>query len=136
MLPVKLLTPFQAENDHNIKDTYNYMTVQADIRMPTRQFKALEDPYYNSAWRRAVEGAVKEIEDSETDCRVLNLGSGAGVQAVTALHAGARHVTAAERWLYLALATKEAMVENEIKEESYSVIYKRPTDLKIKEDLG
>lgn len=28
MLPIKLLTPFQAENDHHIKDTYNYVTVQ------------------------------------------------------------------------------------------------------------
>lgn len=29
LLPqVKLLTPFQAENDHHIKDTYNYATVQ------------------------------------------------------------------------------------------------------------
>ena len=28
MLPVRLLTPFQAENDHHIKDTYNYVTVQ------------------------------------------------------------------------------------------------------------
>lgn len=136
MLPVKLLTPFQAENDHNIKDTYNYMTVQADIRMPTRQLTALEDPYFNSAWRRAVEGAVKEIEATETDCRVLNLGSGAGVQAVTALNVGARHVTATERWLYLALATKETLTENDIKEERYSVIYKRPTDLKIKEDVA
>ena len=27
-LQVKLLTPFQAENDHHIKDTYNYATVQ------------------------------------------------------------------------------------------------------------
>lgn len=133
---MKLLTPFQAENDHNIKDTYNYMTVQADIRMPTRQFRALQDPYFNSAWRRAVEGAVKEIEDTETDCRVLNLGSGAGVQAVISLKAGARHVTAAERWLYLALATKETLTENEMEEERYSVIYKRPTDLKIKDDVA
>ncbi len=133
---MKLLTPFQAENDHNIKDTYNYMTVQADIRMPARQLKALDDPYFNSAWRRAVEAAVKEIEETETDCRVLNLGSGAGVQAVTALRAGARHVTATERWLYLALATKETIVENEINEERYNVIYKRPTDLKIKEDVS
>ena len=29
MLPLRLLTPFQAENDHHIKDTYNYVTVQA-----------------------------------------------------------------------------------------------------------
>lgn len=27
-LPLRLLTPFQAENDHQIKDTYNYVTVQ------------------------------------------------------------------------------------------------------------
>ncbi len=31
-LPCTLLTPFQAENDPHIKETYNYMTVQADIR--------------------------------------------------------------------------------------------------------
>ena len=31
MLPVKLLTPFQAENDHHIKDTYNYVTVQVGL---------------------------------------------------------------------------------------------------------
>lgn len=29
-LPLRLLTPFQAENDHHIKDTYNYVTVQVD----------------------------------------------------------------------------------------------------------
>lgn len=28
MLPLRLLTPFQAENDHAIKDTVNYVTVQ------------------------------------------------------------------------------------------------------------
>ncbi len=31
MLPLKLLTPFQAENDHHIKDTYNYVTVQVAL---------------------------------------------------------------------------------------------------------
>jgi hypothetical protein len=31
MLPLKLLTPFQAENDHHIKDTYNYVTIQVSI---------------------------------------------------------------------------------------------------------
>ena len=136
MLPVRLLTPFQAENDHNIKDTYNYMSVQTDIRMPKRMFRQLEDPYYNAAWKAAVKGAVAAIESDEIDCRVLNLGSGAGVQAVTALRSGARHVTAIERWLYLALASKETMQENEIPEEQYSVLYKRPTDLKIKEDVS
>ena len=132
---MRLLTPFQAENDHNIKDTYNYATVQADIRMPSRTFRQLEDEYFNSQWKAAVEGAVAAIEGADTDCRVLNLGAGAGVQAVLALKAGARHVTAAERWLYMALACKETLVENSIEEEKYSVVYKRPTDLKIKEDV-
>ena len=26
MLPVRLLTPFQADNDYHVKDTYNYVT--------------------------------------------------------------------------------------------------------------
>ena len=41
MLPNKLLTPFQAENDYHLKDTYNYMTIQTDIRIPKRHFKVL-----------------------------------------------------------------------------------------------
>lgn len=28
MLPLRLLSPYQAENDHHIKDTYNYLTIQ------------------------------------------------------------------------------------------------------------
>ncbi|KAI8104703.1 hypothetical protein M9434_003256 [Picochlorum sp. BPE23] len=135
LLPVKLLTPFQAENDHHIKDTYNYMTVQSDIRMPKRIIKQLQDPYFNRQYRRAIEQAVDYFESSDTDCRVLNLGAGAGVQAIHALRAGARHVTAVERWLYLALACKETMMENEIDEDLYSIVYKRPTDLRIKTDV-
>ena len=48
MLPSKLLTPFQAENDYNIKDTYNYMTVQTDIRKPRAHIAYLED---EARWR-------------------------------------------------------------------------------------
>lgn len=114
MLPLKLLTPFQAENDHHIKDTYNYMTVQSDIRMPKKLFEQLEDEYFNSRYKDAITAAVSHFESLDTDCRVLNLGSGAGVQAVHAIRAGARHVTAVERWLYLALATKETLAENEV----------------------
>ena len=135
LLPLKLLTPFQAENDHHIKDTYNYMTVQSDIRMPKKTLKQLQDKHFNAQFKSAIEQAVAQIEATDTDCRVLNLGSGAGVQAIHALRAGARHVTAVERWLYLALASKETMMENEIKEDQYSIVYKRPTDLKIKEDV-
>lgn len=41
MLPVSLLTPFQADNDHHVKDTYNYMTV----RRPPRQRCASAPPH-------------------------------------------------------------------------------------------
>jgi protein arginine N-methyltransferase 7 len=35
---------------------------------------------------------------------------GAGLHAMMALKAGARHVTAVDRWLYMALACKETLV--------------------------
>jgi hypothetical protein len=35
----------QAELDHHVRDTYNYVTVQADIAMPGRQLAVLEDTY-------------------------------------------------------------------------------------------
>ncbi len=41
----------QAENDHHVKDTYNYVTVQTDIRMPRRQFDVLADTVRQSAWQ-------------------------------------------------------------------------------------
>ena len=35
----------QAELDHHVRDTYNYVTVQTDIVMPGRQLAVLEDTY-------------------------------------------------------------------------------------------
>lgn len=35
----------QAELDHHVRDTYNYVTVQADVVMPDRQLAVLEDTY-------------------------------------------------------------------------------------------
>lgn len=135
MLPLKLLTPFQAENDHHIKDTYNYVTVQTDVRMPKRHILQLEDSYAVSRFQQAIEAAVKAVAAEDKDCRVLNLGAGAGLHAMLALRAGAHHVTAVERWLYLALACKECMLANEFSEEQLKVVYKRATDLKLKEDV-
>lgn len=40
MLPLRLLTPFQAENDHHIKDTYNYVTVQVSGPEESRRMRA------------------------------------------------------------------------------------------------
>ena len=154
MLPVRLLTPFQAENDHHIKDTYNYVTVQvgagvcqapppggvssdsqlpaaypraapsspvpspasrqADIKMPKRQIQSLGDAYFHGAFEAAISAAVASIAADDRDCRVLDLGAGAGLHAMMALRAGAVHVTAVERWLYLALAAKEALVANQV----------------------
>jgi hypothetical protein len=34
-----------------VKDTYNYVTVQTDIRMPRRQFDVLADTVRQSAWQ-------------------------------------------------------------------------------------
>lgn len=54
---------------------------------------------------------------------------------MTALRAGAYHVTAVERWLYLSLACKETLDKNGFDGSSYNVIYKRPTDLNLKTDI-
>lgn len=56
------------------------------------------------------------VAAEDKDCRVLNLGAGAGLHAMLALRAGAHHVTAVERWLYLALACKECMLANEVRQ--------------------
>ncbi|KAK9825810.1 hypothetical protein WJX74_009582 [Apatococcus lobatus] len=136
MLPTKLLTPFQAESDHNVKDTYNYMTIQTDIRMPRRHFTFLEDSELHRVFQAAISQAVAQITaDEDIDCRVLNLGAGAGLHAMMALRAGAHHVTAAERWLYLSLACKEALVANKFPADRHKVVYKRPTDLALIQDV-
>ena len=43
---------------------------------------------------------------------MLVLGGGAGLTPMLALRAGAHHVTVAERWLYLAMASKESLLAN------------------------
>ena len=135
MLPNKLLTPFQAENDHNIKDTYNYVTVQADIRLPKRHLKFLEDEYMHEKMERAISAAIDSILASDRDCRVLDLGAGAGLHTMMALRAGARHVTACERWLYLAMSCKEELLTNGFNDDQVKVVYKRPTDLSLLKDV-
>ena len=52
-----------------------------------------------------------------------------------ALDAGAHHVTAVERWLYLSLACKQTLQLNGVSSEAYKVIYKRPTDLALQHDV-
>jgi protein arginine N-methyltransferase 7 len=76
MLPIKLLTPFQAENDHHIKDTHNYVTVQTDIRMPKRHLRQLEDAYFNAAWQTAIEAAVQVGGSVPAGCCCLAHGLG------------------------------------------------------------
>ncbi|KAK9815442.1 hypothetical protein WJX72_003717 [[Myrmecia] bisecta] len=135
MLPLQLLSPFQAESDHHVRDTYNYMTVQTDVRMPKRQFHYLNDSARQDAYERAITAAVDRIRSEDKDCRVLNLGAGAGLHAMMALRAGAYHVTAAERWLYLSLACKESLVANGFTDQQFKVVYKRPTDLALLDDV-
>ena len=60
---------------------------------------------------------------------------GAGLHTLTAIQAGARHVTATERWLYLASVCKEVLVANGCRDDQAKVVYKRPSDLALLEDV-
>ena len=68
----------QAESDHHVRDTYNYVTVQTDIAMPKQQLAVLQDAVRQDAWAAAIGAAVAAIKAEDKDCRVLNLGAGAG----------------------------------------------------------
>ena len=68
----------QAESDHHVRDTYNYITVQTDIAMPKRQVKIVEDSVRQSAWATAIKDSVRAITAEDKDCRVLDLAAGAG----------------------------------------------------------
>ena len=135
LLPVALLTPFQAENDHHVKDTYNYCTVQADCRIPKRSLAVLHDHARLDAFDAAIKHAVAALHADDKDARVLHLGSGAGLLPLMALQHGARHVTVAERWLYMALNAKEVLDTNGVEPEAMRVVYKRPTDLALRTDV-
>ena len=134
-LPIRLLTPFQADNEYHIKDTYNYMTVQADIRVPRRHFKYLEDEQRLSAFSVAVERAVNTLTSEAKDVRVLHLGCGAGYLTMQALRNGAHHVIATDRWLYHAMACKESLLANGYGDDQVKVVYKRPTDIAMLRDV-
>lgn len=54
---------------------------------------------------------------------------------MVAMDAGAHHVSAVERWLYLSLACKESLTMNGFAEDRFKVVYKRPTDLSLKQDV-
>jgi len=135
MLPNKLLTPFQAENDYHLKDTYNYMTIQSDIRVPKRHFKVLQDDQRREKYSSAIKIAIDKLHDEAKDARVLNIGCGAGLNTMLALKHGAHHVTATERWLYMAMATKENLLNNGFTDDQVKVVYKRPTDLALLRDV-
>lgn len=76
---------------------------QTDLRMPRRCLRILHDEARMAAVREAVQGAVAAARcndnggDDERDVRVLFFGSCAGLLALLALRAGARHVTCVER---------------------------------------
>jgi protein arginine N-methyltransferase 7 len=69
---------WQAERDHHTRDTYNYLTVQTDIRMPKRQIRLLEDSQRHVCYEEAIQRAVQQIKALDLDVRVLNLGAGSG----------------------------------------------------------
>ncbi|MEW5319762.1 MAG: hypothetical protein WDW38_010893 [Sanguina aurantia] len=134
-LPSTLLTAFQAERDHAVRDSYNYATIQADVAMPKRHLAYLADKHRLSKMEAAVARAVQRVVSEGKDCRVLLLGAGAGYLAIAALKAGAAHVTCVERWLYLASSCKEVLDINQVPQEQYKILYKRPCDLVLLKDV-
>ena len=68
----------QAESDHHVKDTYNYVTVQTDVKMPRRQIHYLQDTARHEPFQLAVQAAVWKLLAEDKDVRVLHLGAGAG----------------------------------------------------------
>lgn len=73
----------QAESDHHVRDTYNYVTVQTDMKMPQRCIRQLQDAQQHAAFEQAIHLAVQQLEALDMDTRVLNLGAGAGVSAAS-----------------------------------------------------
>lgn len=68
----------QAESDHHVKDTYNFVTVRSDVRMPARHIRYLHD---SARWRplqAAVVAATAKLAAEDKDVRMLLLGAGAG----------------------------------------------------------
>ena len=51
---------------------------QTDIRMPKRHLRFLEDTYLHERWEAGIRAAVEAIAAEDKDCRVLDLGAGAG----------------------------------------------------------
>ena len=74
-------------------------------------------------------------DSSPSACKLLTCCCLAGLHAMVALDAGAHHVTAVDRWLYLSLACKESLITNGFKEDRFTVVYKRPTDLSLRKDV-
>ena len=72
----------QAESDHHVRDAYNYMTVQTDIALPARQIKVVQDSVRQAAWGAAITHTVARIRGRDMDCRVLDLGAGAGKSTI------------------------------------------------------
>eukprot|EP00210_Caulerpa_lentillifera_P006726 g6428.t1 len=135
VLPNTLLTPQQAERDHHIRDTYNYVTIQTDVRMPSKCIKVLEDNERCDLFSKAVRKAVHSIQEKNIEPRLLCIGTGSSLLAMVALKAKATHVTIAERWLYLAQSCKETLELNGFDPDQYKIVYKRPTDLVLTQDV-
>jgi len=133
--PAALLTPSAAERDDGLREALNYAVVQADVRLPKRHIRRLEDGRRTGPLVAAVEAAVRRVAASGRDARVLMLGAGAGLLALGALRAGARHVTCVEPRLYLAQSCGEVLRHNGAADERFCIVAARPAALALGRDV-
>ena len=101
------------------------MTIQTDIRIPKRHFKVLsKTEFVDQKFASAIQRAVDKLHGDAKDARVLNIGCGAGLNAMCALKSVRITPRRRERWLYLAMACKENLLSNGYSDDQVKVVYR------------
>jgi len=130
-LPTALLAPRAAENDDNVHDAYNYLQTLCDTRLPQRYVLGyMEDTRRLQAFTSAIRSAIHGHPE-ERHLRVLHLGAGGGLLSLVARDAGARHVTCAGRWQYLAQACAHVLTANGGSDDTFKVVCRRLHELTL-----
>lgn len=136
-LAQSLLHPKQAEKDASLKEGLNFVSIQTDLAKPKEHlFGLLADTRRLELFSAALRQTIAHVDtDLCMDPRVLHVGAGTGVLSLSALAAGAKHVTLVERWTYLAKASKDVLEANATRNKSVRILNRKPTDLRLHDDV-